>query len=125
MTVRAEWHPDGSITLRLPSPPSSNRWWRNWRGRMVKSTEARVYQAGVAMAIHRQGGPIRAPQPVSVTIRWYRDRKSGDLDKRVPIILDALQGIVYDNDAQVVELHAYRYDEKPARLEVVVKGLER
>ena len=110
------------MILTLPPCPSANRWWRKWRGRMVKSTEAREYQENVAILATMQRIPlIEKPQEVTVTVRWFREALRGDLDKRFSIMLDALQGIAYDNDSQIAELHAYReLDRANPRMEVVV-----
>lgn len=101
------------ITLTLPVPPSANRWWRNVNGRMVTSQTAREYKATVRVAVLSKRRYFTLPFPkgdVAVSITWTRERKSGDLDKRLGVALDALQGVMYANDAQVVELHAYRVD---------------
>jgi crossover junction endodeoxyribonuclease RusA len=100
-------------TLTLPEPPSANRWWRmvviKGQARMLVSSEAREYKARVAQLGSRQQLP---DGPVKLTIDWYRERKSGDLDKRIGVLLDALQGVLYANDSQVVELIARRHDDK-------------
>jgi crossover junction endodeoxyribonuclease RusA len=102
-----------ALTLELPEPPSANRWWRNVNGRMVTSKAARVYKSGVALAVLcRKSATIRAPIAVSVETNWYRGRKSGDLDKRIGVLLDALQGTAYDNDSQITEITARRFDDK-------------
>lgn len=109
------------IHLEFPEPPSANRWWRNVNGRMVTSREARVYKNGVALAcVARRVTKIAAPTEVSISIWWYRGRKSGDLDKRLGVLLDALQGSAYDNDSQIAALSAERlYDKENPR--VIVK----
>lgn len=106
--------------LVLPVPPSANRWWRNVNGRMVKSKDARDYQANVLGRVGRQE-LIYKPRRVKVTVRWFREMKSGDLDKRLGVLLDALQGICYESDSQIVEIHAYRSDEGTGRIEVEVE----
>jgi len=110
------------MILTLPVPPSSNRWWRNVRGRMVKSREAREYQETAAtLAVMQRIPLIEKPTEVSVTIRWFREALRGDLDKRYSIMLDALQGIAYENDSQIAEIHAYRtLDRENPRMEVMV-----
>lgn len=107
----------------LEEPPSANRWWRKFRNRMVLSDAAREYKAEVAAQLLLRRIPcIPEPEPVSVSITWYRSRKSGDLDKRLGVLLDALQLIAYENDSQVVELHAERKDDKNnPRVEVTVR----
>lgn len=111
------------VSFYLPEPPSANRWWRNVNGRMVTSKAAREYKETVlAEAINRLGRrfkQVAIEGPVRVEMFWYRSRKSGDLDKRIGIMLDALQGIAYEKDAQVTELHAYRRDESPKGTVVV------
>src|SRR5687768_4557590 len=110
----------GAANLTLPEPPSANRWWRNVNGRMVTSKAARDYKAAVELyCVTERVRKIRAPIPVRVFVWWHRARKSGDLDKRLGVLLDALQGLAYDNDSQIVSLHAERYDCKAnPRIEV-------
>lgn len=63
--------------------------------------------------------------PVVVTFWWYRQRQAGDLDKRIGITLDALQGHWYENDRQVAVLHCYRMEDRAnPRLEVEVKPID-
>jgi Holliday junction resolvase RusA-like endonuclease len=68
---------------------------------------------------------IRPPAKVKVSVVWYRERKAGDLDKRIGILLDALQSTAYENDAQVIEIHARREDGDPEhpRIELEVSAL--
>ena len=101
----------GQVSLTLTEPPSANRWWRNVSGRMVTSKAARDYKASVANRCLVQGvKPIPAPTAVCVVIEWNRKRKSGDLDKRLGVLLDALQGNCYDNDSQIIRIVAERRD---------------
>lgn len=87
---------------------------------MVLSDEARAYKALVRMAYRRQ--EIRGE--ISVSLVWHRERRSGDLDKRIPIILDSLQGVAYANDAQITRIIASRFeDTKNPRLIVTVSPL--
>jgi Holliday junction resolvase RusA-like endonuclease len=44
------------------------------------------------------------------------------LDNRLKVLLDALNGIAYNDDADIVELHAYRLDDKhDPRVELKIK----
>lgn len=109
----------GALTFTLPEPPSANRWWRKWRNRMVLSDEARDYKSLVRMVYKR----VEIRGNVAVDIDWYRGRKSGDLDKRLGVVLDALQGVAYASDAQITELSARRFDDpKSPRLIVKVQS---
>lgn len=94
---------------------------------MVTSREAREYKAYVASRkwTTTVGGIFPAPQRVAVRFVWYRSRRSGDLDKRIGVLLDALQGVLYDNDSQITEIHARREDDRECpRVEVTITSLE-
>lgn len=52
---------------------------------------------------------------------FYRPAKRGDLDNRIKILLDALEGIAFENDSQIIEIHARRFDDKlNPRVSIVV-----
>ena len=105
------------IRLTLPVPPSANRWWRMVNGRMIKSKAARQYLDTVRVPIKG----YYAEGDVMVKIAWYRAAKRGDLDKRLGVVLDLLQGMAYENDRQVSTLIATRHeDPKDPRMEIMV-----
>ena len=107
------------MTYALPVPPSTNRFWRIWGGRVVLSSEARFYKKKIAALLHAKAKPLKGR--VRLTIAWYREHKAGDLSNRIKCVEDSLQGILYNNDSQVVEIHAYRFDDKAnPRIEVSV-----
>jgi Holliday junction resolvase RusA-like endonuclease len=88
---------------------------------MVLSAAGKAYKASVA----NQSALVKPLDgEVAITWRWFRARKSGDLDNRSKPLKDALQGIAYHNDSQVVEEHAYRHEDKrDPRVEVTVTRL--
>jgi len=115
-----------SLHLTLPYPPSTNRLWRVWRGVVKKTDEASRYATTVGF-LARVAGARPVQGDVVVTIRLYRPQKSGDVDNRAKLILDALQGHAYGNDSQVCELHLYREEDpfKPrAEVTLSLKGEE-
>ena len=97
--------PNGTAVMGLPEPPSANRYWRVYRGRAVKSDAARAYVATIRR-ICAKIEPLDGP--VAVQLHWWRGRKSGDLDNRLKVTLDALKGLAYHDDKQVIDLHAHR-----------------
>ena len=114
------------VKLRLPVPPSANVYWRKYCNRMVRSSEAEVFIASVALLagkLRTHGWPTTLP--VSLSFVWYRGKAAGDLDNRNKALLDALQGIVYYNDRQVREMHAKLDDTDKGRprMEVTVKAM--
>ena len=62
--------------------------------------------------------------PVAVTIDVFRARKSGDIDNFCKVLLDALQGIFYVNDAQIRRLTVTMADDKQdPHVEIAVTSL--
>jgi len=107
---------------RYPVPPSANRYWRHYRGRVVTSDEATAYKKTVAM-LARCDGVRPLSGPVAVEVAVYRARRAGDLDNRLKCLLDAMQGVFYENDSQIVEIHATLHDDRhDPRVEVAVKS---
>ncbi len=107
--------------LVLPYPPATNRMWRMWRGHMVLTPEAKQYKHLVGLRCRAAGWKPLA-DGVEVFVSVYRPRKSGDLDGRLKVMLDALQGHAYVDDKQVLRIVAERYDDaKRPRVEVRVR----
>jgi Holliday junction resolvase RusA-like endonuclease len=89
---------------------------------MIVSKEAKDYKAAAGWLAKASGAEL-LECPVAVVVRLYRPQRSGDLDNRLKVLLDALSGILYDDDKRVVEIHAYRYEDKAnPRAEVEVKA---
>lgn len=108
-------------TIDLPWPPSANRLWRTTRqGRMYKTQEAADYGMGVGWIVMEHGiNPMTGP--VCLSLQFYRPMQRGDLDNRIKAVLDALNGVLYKDDKQVVELHAFLADDKHnPRVEVTI-----
>lgn len=112
---------DDVIDLTLDYPPSANRYWRsNGAGRVYKSEEARNYIDDVYFQASRQK-VRRLGGTVCVALHLYRPSRRGDLDNRLKVMLDALQGIAYENDSQIEELHVFRHlDRKRPRVELQI-----
>lgn len=110
--------------LLLPLPPSMNHYWRSVqvKGRCQPkvSKEGRRYKelAALAAVAHK---PIKYQGEVSVSAVFHMARLGVDLDNRIKPLLDALQGIVYVNDTQVVHLDVVRaLDRDNPRVEIWV-----
>lgn len=117
------------IDLTLPEPPSSNRYWRIGRGRAHLSPEAKRYKEEVRLRALFYGGlrpgtvPFGSSTSIAVTLAWYRSKRMGDLDNRAKVALDALNGVLWVDDKQIVELHLYRYDRpNDGALYITVEG---
>ncbi len=114
------------LKFTIPYPPSLNVYWRNFRGRMVLSSEAKQYKRKVRDLFESDERliPTAANKKrfVGLKIDVYRPRKSGDLDNTLKAILDSLNENLYEDDRQVIEIHAARHDDKDnPRVEIGVR----
>jgi crossover junction endodeoxyribonuclease RusA len=106
----------------LPVPPSANRYWRVWNNRIVVTDEARAYKQEISLLL-RACIPLEGDVSVNFTV--FRPRMKGDLDNYNKILFDALQGLCYYNDSQIVEIHSYRKDDKVnPRVEILISRPE-
>ncbi|WP_244206506.1 RusA family crossover junction endodeoxyribonuclease [Caballeronia pedi] len=130
------------VTLRLPYPPSSNRYWRTYvvqgHAQTVVSAEAKAYRREVAWLL--KVAKIREPAfgRVKVTIvlhpkmpqdarlrmrkfgdRWEDDLLCIDLDNALKILFDSLKGRVFYDDRFVWKIDASRGEPKPEACVVV------
>jgi len=106
----------------LAYPPSANRYFRVPRalGYPITSREARDYKKNAGLDARSQGAVIM-PGPLQVSVDVYRPRRIGDLDNQIKILFDAMNGIAWSDDSQVVDIHLRRFDDKDnPRLEVEI-----
>lgn len=107
--------------MMLPYPPSTNRYWRNFRGMMVRSKEAIEYkelvqQIASSSGLELRDGCVHVQMSLHPALPqdWVKRQKRDpnwalgvrriDLDNAQKVALDALQGIAYENDRQVTRL---------------------
>lgn len=99
--------------LILPYPISANRYWRVMNGRAVRSAEADSYKRQAGW-IAKAAGVRVTTDPVHVALTLHpKATKSGaasrvrlDLDNCIKVCLDALNGVAYRDDRQVVKISA-------------------
>lgn len=97
------------ISLRLPWPPSNNRYWRHVGSKVLISEQGRHYRDLVWWAV-RKGRPAKAVGRLAVSILAHvPDKRTRDLDNLPKAILDALTTAgVWADDSQIDDLHVRR-----------------
>lgn len=95
-------------TLRLPLPPSANRYWRTARNRVYVSEEAQAYKAEAGWLAQAAGVEMLEGE-VKLSVDVYMITHRADLSNRIKVLEDALNGIAWIDDQQISELHARRY----------------
>lgn len=109
------------IEMLFPYPISTNRYWRTFRNRMVRSKEAVEYKEEVeaiaSEAIEKQfDGCVRVDilfhpeRPKDWAKRekknpqWGLSVRRVDLDNALKVALDAMQGVAYEDDRQITDI---------------------
>lgn len=117
------------VRFTIPVCPPSNRYWRTRVAttRMGKryvqtyvSPEARRYKVLVWNQLKAEKIPV-LDGPVAVSIWWSRTARRGDLDGRLKVALDALNGVAWTDDRQISELHAYVWKGERDEMKVSVQ----
>lgn len=107
--------------MLLPYPISTNRYWRTFRNRMVRSKEAVEYKSEVEdiasaaitkeidgcikvdLALHPER-PKDWEKRARKDPRWVLGVRRMDLDNALKVALDALQGIAYEDDRSITDI---------------------
>lgn len=114
----------GPVHLTLPMPPSTNRYWTiGWHARkpcLIPTKEAERYKRDVYLLAKGRVPMLEGPIAVELVEHRAPTGRS-DLSNCIKILEDALQGIAYRNDSQVVALSLHRGEPAtPAVVEVMV-----
>jgi Holliday junction resolvase RusA-like endonuclease len=78
---------------------------------VTPSAEAREYREHVKTILQRSHVQPAIGE-VELEMTFYRPCRRGDLDNRLKVLLDALEGCLYFNDEQIVRITAVRKDDK-------------
>lgn len=106
------------LSFTVPYPPSVNSMYEQIGRHRKLSEKGKAFKTVVGLLL---AGCQKFDGDVCVSVWIYRPRLIGDLDNRLKALLDSMTGIVYDDDQQVQQIHAVRYDDKDnPRAEVTV-----
>lgn len=125
------------MKFTLPYPVSANRYWRTFayiakgthkpKAVTVPSDEAKAFKEEAGWRAKAAG--IRQALTGPIEVRFLlipANRVCMDLDNALKVSIDALKGILFEDDSQVYKIVAERADPDPvggARLEVEVLPL--
>ena len=113
------------ITLTMPWPPSVNKYWRTFQGRMIISAEGRSYRKAVADQVLIQRGAKHYTGKLRVQIEAFRpDNRRRDLDNLLKAVLDGCTHAgVWEDDSNIVDLRIYWAESIGGMLKVKVSEL--
>lgn len=95
-----------TITFEIPWPPSINNYYKRGRQNVLLSMRAKVYRKEVWVCAARARALWKTDKVLTVNIHLHAPMnvRTYDIDNFNKGILDALQGVVYDNDKQITVL---------------------
>ena len=122
-----------SVSFTLAIPPVGKKrprtFWHERHGRIMTITprETKLYEevGWAAKAAGLRLGLLQPPHQLRVRV-LFQDARRRDVDNVLKTIADALNGIAWDDDAQVCEMSAVNggIDPNIPRVEVTVSGQE-
>jgi len=112
--------------IDIPGKPVSKQRPRMGKGGRVYTPKAtRAYEQRVSVLCKEQADrPIEGPCRVEIDV-WYTDRRRRDLDNAIKSLWDGANGILYNDDSQIIEVTARKHlaaEEAGAR--IVVEAIE-
>ena len=113
-----------SLTLKT-LPLSTNQLYRVFRNRSILSARGRENKEAIAWEARAQykGQPLKGPVRLKIALYWG-DRRKHDIDN-IKTLLDSLNGIVWEDDGQVTDLHVTKeYDKENPRVEILLEELK-
>lgn len=112
--------------IRLYDPPASKKYKAYLQQELIKNYTPKVLTEPLQMTLN-----IFVPIPKSYSKKKTQDALNGvlrpakkpDVSNYVKLIEDALNGYLYKDDSQIVELHASKYYSDTPRIEITLKAL--
>lgn len=125
-TVFGKPEPQGSTRAFIPRGwtrpiiTTSSKKMKPWRQQITGSA---IDAKGIKLWKREEGG-VRLhliffySRPPSLAKKWTLLNKKPDIDKLARCVLDALTGIAYEDDSQVIVLHTVKMYGTPERVEI-------
>lgn len=93
----------------LPYPVGSNRVWRSVRGRVIPNPKAEEWKRAAAILMAGSGliaGPVAVAYVLHprITKKGESSKTRLDVDAPAKLLLDAMNGVCYADDKQVMKL---------------------
>jgi len=100
---------DDIIKLWLPWPPSLNHGYKIYKGRKVLSQETKKYKLDIGWEAKKfKNKKLYTEQLNFVCYLFPPDNRKRDDDNYVKFLRDGLQGILYDDDNQIMHTDIYK-----------------
>ena len=109
------------IELLHTPPPSVNNYWQGGGSRRYISKRGVLFKRALALLAKQSKTKLHKGE-VALCIEWHKkDKRKKDIDNILKPILDALIGVAYFDDSQVVELNVKKIPSDIECLKIEVK----
>lgn len=94
-------------------PPSVNACYRTVGKKVVKSAKLRAFEQDMLRVfddIESSGEQLScSKKKLAVTIYFHiKGKRNIDLDNLLKALLDSLEGVLFEDDSQITEIHAFK-----------------
>jgi Holliday junction resolvase RusA-like endonuclease len=116
-----------TVRLVIPGRPVPLQRSRTRAGKHYLPPRSRAYRELVQAAWLEAGRPTVGAEPFTLSARFYGARANADLDNLVKAVLDALNGLAFADDAQLMSImgaHKVKDHESLARTVVDLRSLQ-
>jgi Holliday junction resolvase RusA-like endonuclease len=112
------------MRFTVPGPPQTWKRTNTFKGRRITDKAMKAYQNRIR-GYASVSGVRRMDGPLSIRVDVYLARMAGDWDNYGKNVCDALNGIAYDDDRQIVDGRVVKHrDPANPRLEVTIEAVE-
>ena len=117
------------LRFNIKPKPAPRPRFRNDNGHAYLPAEYQQYIAELRRQLQFQFPAYCLADNISLTVTFFKNRpinchNFGDLDNLLKAIMDAMNGIVYQDDAQVVTITASKIRSKEEFIHIIIRCLE-
>lgn len=95
------------------APSSNHSYLRSSNGRMFMPKEVKEFKDNVArMARYTYSGVMRTEKLACEITLCFKDKRRRDISNHIKATMDALQGVVYEDDKQFEDIRILKGEEK-------------
>jgi Holliday junction resolvase RusA-like endonuclease len=92
-------------------PPSVNACYRTFKGKVVKSAKLKAYEQEVLHYFDEQDDISMMSGKLKLSVQFYmKGKRTIDLDNMLKALIDGLENILFENDRNIIEIHAVKYN---------------
>lgn len=111
------------FTVFTPPVSVNHCYSQNKYGHRFMTDKGKTFKETIGWAANEamRGEKWSLDENYSVEISYYFAHDRSDIDGSNKLVLDALEGIMYENDRKVRELHCYKFlDKDNPRIKIIV-----